>query len=183
MSAELGPEWRSRFDSFSAVPIASASIGQVHSGSVTLPSGSSLPVAVKIQFPGVSTSISSDISNLSLLLRSAFLLPKGLYLENTLKVMRGELEQECDYIREAECARKFGRLLGVGEPGEEGNLGGAFRVPRIVDELSTEKVLTMEMMEGKPLSRVTGLNQTLRNEVGRSWPSPYPVSLRELTRF
>jgi len=164
MSAELGPEWRSRFKEFSEVPIASASIGQVHSGMVSI-FGLDLPVAVKIQFPGVATSISSDLANLSLLLRSSFLLPKGLFLENTLKVMRGELQEECDYIREAECARRFGALLGTGEPGEEGYLGGPFRVPRILDELSTGKVLTMELMEGKPLSRVTGLSQTLRNEV------------------
>jgi aarF domain-containing kinase len=168
MSSELGAEWRSRFTDFSSVPMASASIGQVHSGSITR-NGVVTPVAVKIQFPGVSTSISSDLSNLALLLRTSALLPKGLFLDNTLRVMRGELEDECDYVREADCARRFGEFLGVGERGEEGNKGGFFRVPRIIDELSTSNVLTMERMEGVPLSRVGGLSQEKRNLV-RPWP-------------
>ena len=165
---DLGQDWRERFIDFNPIPVASASIGQVHTGTIPSPTagaGQTMPVAVKIQFPGVASSIASDLSNLSLLLTSSALLPKGLYLGSTIKAMRGELQDECDYAREADCARRFGRLLGVGERGEEGNLGGPFRVPRIVDELSTGRVLTMERMEGTPLSRVFDLPQEERDKV------------------
>lgn len=160
MAAELGPDWESKFKTFSAVPIASASIGQVHVGTIASADGSNdIKVAVKVQFPGVASSIASDLSNLGLLLRSSALLPKGLFLGNTMKVMKGELEDECDYVREAECARRFRDLL------EKDGERGLFKVPKVVDELSTASVLTMEFMEGKPISQIKGLSQEMRNKV------------------
>jgi aarF domain-containing kinase len=159
MSTEFGPDWQKMFSSFERVPIASASIGQVHKATMT---STGLPVAIKIQFPGIASSISSDLSNLSILLRSSALLPKGLYLQNTIAVMKRELEDECDYIREAESGRRFHRLL-KDYP--------YFKVPQVVDEASTSKVLTVEWMTGKALSRVKGLSQADRDAVSTS-PSP-----------
>jgi aarF domain-containing kinase len=176
MSTEFGPDWQKMFTSFDRVPIASASIGQVHKATMA---STGLPVAIKIQFPGVASSISSDLSNLSILLRSSALLPKGLYLQNTIAVMKRELEDECDYVREAESGRRFTRLLKDYD---------FFRVPTVVDEASSGKVLTVEWMEGKPLSRMKGLSQKDRDAVsylvrgkhqadGIDWrehPSPLP---------
>lgn len=153
MSTEFGPDWLKMFSSFDRVPVASASIGQVHRATIA---STGLPVAVKIQFPGIASSINSDLSNLSILLRSSALLPKGLYLQNTIAVMKRELEDECDYIREAEAGRRFARLL-------EGY--DFFRVPKVVDEASSSKVLTVEWMEGKPLSKIKGLSQQARDQV------------------
>ncbi len=154
MRAELGPGWESSFSSFTRLPLASASIGQVHSA--TLSSDNNLPVAVKIQFPGVQSSISSDLDNLSLLLRTSALLPRGLFLDNTLKVMRGELVDECDYIKEAENGRRMKEYLKDDE---------FFEVPTVIEELTTGKVLTTEMMSGKPLSQIKGFSQELRDKV------------------
>lgn len=148
---ELGADWQANlFTQFDRTPIASASIGQVHRA--VLKDGRQ--VAVKIQFPGVASSIESDLSNLSLLLRTSALLPKGLYLQNTIAVMRRELEDECDYIREAAAGKKFAHLL-AGDP--------FFIVPHVVDEATTGKVLTTEWMDGKPLSRVKNLSQETRD--------------------
>lgn len=153
MTAELGSDWSLLFSEFKRTPVASASIGQVHHAVLA---STGLPVAVKIQFPGIKDSIASDLNNLSLLLRSAALLPKGLYLENTIKVMRRELEDECDYLKEAESCRRFRTLL----DGDE-----YFQVPQVVDEASTGQVLTMEWMDGRPLSKTKNLSQETRNEV------------------
>lgn len=155
MSTELGADWQKIFSSFDRVPIASASIGQVHRATMR---DTGLTVAVKIQFPGIASSIDSDLGNLSLLLRSSALLPKGLYLQNTIAVMKRELEDECDYIREAESGRRFSELL----KGHD-----FFRVPTVVNEASTGKVLTVEWMDGKPLSRIKGLSQEARDKVSR----------------
>jgi aarF domain-containing kinase len=134
------------------MPFAAASIGQVHKAS--LPDGRQ--VAVKVQFPGVAESIDADISTLKGLLALSAVLPKGLYLENTLRVMRRELKDECDYVREAECARRFKALLQA-----DSNIA----VPKVIDHLCTAKVLTAEMMQGRPLSKSAHLNQSTKDHV------------------
>ncbi|WVQ96220.1 hypothetical protein IAU59_003324 [Kwoniella sp. CBS 9459] len=154
MREEFGPDWQSLFSSFDRTPIASASIGQVHRAVLA---SDSTPVAVKIQFPGVASSIESDLSNLSLLLRSSALLPKGLYLQNTIAVMRRELQDECDYVKEAAAGRRFSEYLAS---------DGYFQVPKVVDEATTGKVLTTQWMDGKPLSRVKNLSQEARDRIG-----------------
>jgi predicted unusual protein kinase regulating ubiquinone biosynthesis (AarF/ABC1/UbiB family) len=68
-------------------------------------------VAVKVQYPGVAASIESDLSYLRTLASMSSLLPKGLYLDNTIKVARRELGWECDYVREAESTETFRGLV------------------------------------------------------------------------
>ena len=153
MSTEFGSEWHSIFSSFDRVPFASASIGQVHRGVLA---SSDTAVAVKVQFPGIASSINSDLANLSLLFRSSALLPKGLYLQNTIAVMRRELEDECDYIREGDAGKRFEGFLRNDE---------FFVVPKVVDAATTGKVLTTEWMSGKPLSRIKGMSQETRDRV------------------
>ena len=153
MSSELGPDWRSNFSEFNPIPIAAASIGQVHSATLA---SNGMPLAIKVQFPAIAESITSDLNNLSMLLTAAALLPKGLFLGSTLKATKAELEDECDYVREAECARRFRKEL----EGDE-----RFEVMRIVDNLSTKKVLVMERMDGVPIVQAENRPQELRDEV------------------
>ncbi|KAK0555741.1 hypothetical protein OC844_006021 [Tilletia horrida] len=170
MTEDLGPDWRSHFDQFSPIPFAAASIGQVHSAILSSSHPSPLAgqkVAVKIQFPGIKQSIASDLSYLSTLLTASALLPKGLFLESTIKTMRGELEDECDYEREAEMGRRFARLLEAAAPSSiEGVM--QFCVPRVVDELCTGRVLTTEMMKGRPLTQASRYDQERRNRIATS---------------
>ncbi|GAA99495.1 uncharacterized protein L969DRAFT_93954 [Mixia osmundae IAM 14324] len=149
----LGQDWEERLADFSFVPFASASIGQVHRATQV---STGLPVAIKIQFPGVRNSIESDLSNLKLLLTASALLPRGLYLENTLKVLSRELDDECDYTREAQCGQRFADLL-------QGDT--RFSVPAIIPELCSEQVLTTEMMQGIPLTKTVRLAQDTRNRI------------------
>lgn len=154
MSTELGSEWSKLFATFDRTPIASASIGQVHRA--TLQSGEEM--AVKIQFPGIRDSITSDLSYLAPLLASSSILPRGLYLQNTIAVMKRELADECDYLKEAEAGRRFGAYL----DGDD-----YFDVPKVIDEACTERVLTTSWMPGKPLSRMKGMSQASRDNVSR----------------
>ncbi|CAG7848324.1 Protein ABC1 homolog, mitochondrial Flags: Precursor [Serendipita indica DSM 11827] len=168
MATELGADWRSHFSEFNPVPIAAASIGQVHAATLA---SNGMPLAIKIQFPAVAESITSDLNNLSMLLTASSLLPKGLFLENTLKATKAELEDECDYRREAECARRFRQEL----QGDE-----RFEVMQILDDLSTGKVLVMERMTGVPIVRAENWPQELRNEIASGILS---LCLRELFHF
>ena len=153
MSSELGPTWRSHFSSFNSIPIASASIGQVHAGVLA---SNGMPVAIKVQFPGIKESIDSDLDNLSLLLAASALLPKGLFLDSTIKATKVELADECDYLREAECAKRFRKEL-------EGD--DRFEVMKVVEELCTSKVLAMEHMKGEPVVQAERWSQDVRNRV------------------
>ncbi|KAK4938996.1 hypothetical protein LTR10_020655 [Elasticomyces elasticus] len=168
IAANLGPDWRDMFQQFDDRPMAAASIGQVH-GAI-LKSGKR--VAVKVQYPGVADSISSDLNNLSLLLTASRLLPKGLYLDRTIANARTELAWECDYIREAEGAKRFKELLADDQE--------AFTVPGIVDEASGKQVLTMERMEGLAVTKIRDLTQEQKDWIGTQI---LRLCLREITEF
>ncbi|KAL3230084.1 hypothetical protein RNJ44_01447 [Nakaseomyces bracarensis] len=135
MAKELGENWESLFKMFDKIPIAAASIGQVHNAELL----DGTKIVVKVQYPGVKESIDSDLNNLLLLLTASSLLPKGLFLDKTVANARTELKWECDYLREAKALQKFEALL-KDDP--------VFVVPHVFDELTTSNVLTMSRMEG-----------------------------------
>ena len=167
MSSEFGAQWRDLYAEFGDVPIAAASIGQVHKAK--LHDGRS--VAVKVQYPGVANSISSDLSNLSLLLTASRLLPKGLYLDKTIENARTELAWECDYIREAENTRRFGELVSDST---------TFKVPKVIDECSGKQVLTTEFMDGIGIAKSEKYSQELRDFLGTEIMR---LCLREIAEF
>ncbi|XP_068766635.1 atypical kinase COQ8B, mitochondrial [Struthio camelus] len=167
LAEELGPAWREKMSAFEETPFAAASIGQVHLG--VLRDGTE--VAVKIQYPGIAQSIRSDVDNLLSLLKMSVALPEGLFADNTLQVLQKELEWECDYHREAGCARTFRQLL-RDDP--------FFAVPRVIDELTTARVLSMELVSGVPLDRCLELSQDVRDEI---CSNILRLCLRELFEF
>jgi len=170
LTANLGTGWRDLFSEFSEVPMAAASIGQVHAARLA---STGTRVAVKIQYPGVADSISSDLSNLAVLLTASRLLPKGLYLDKTIANARTELAWECDYIREAQCAKRFAEIL---EPEAD-----VFRVPKVFDEASGAQVLTMEMMDGVAVTKtMKTLTQAERDFVGTAILG---LCFREVARY
>ncbi|CEL01656.1 Putative Molecular chaperone (ABC1) [Aspergillus calidoustus] len=168
LTDNLGPNWRDLFSTFEEVPMAAASIGQVH-GAVLQSTGQ--PVAVKIQYPGVADSIDSDLNNLSILLTASRLLPRGLYLDKTIANARTELGWECDYTREAECADRFRTLL-ADDP--------VFYVPAIIPEASGKNVITMERLNGVAVTKIQTFTQSQRNWIGTQI---LRLCLREITEF
>uniref|UniRef100_A0A669EBW1 Atypical kinase COQ8A, mitochondrial n=1 Tax=Oreochromis niloticus TaxID=8128 RepID=A0A669EBW1_ORENI len=149
---DLGPNWRDKLEYFEERPFAAASIGQVHLAKMK----DGREVAMKIQYPGIAKSIESDVNNIMTALRLSNALPEGLFPEHLIEVMSRELALECDYIREANCARKFSELL-KDHP--------FFCVPDVIDELSNKQVLTTTLVPGFPLDKATHLPQDLRNEI------------------
>uniref|UniRef100_A0A804UFS5 ABC1 atypical kinase-like domain-containing protein n=1 Tax=Zea mays TaxID=4577 RepID=A0A804UFS5_MAIZE len=153
LDAELGPDWSSRLRSFDYEPLAAASIGQVHRA--VLKDGSD--VVMKIQYPGVADSIESDIENVRLLLTYTNLIPKGLFLDRAMKVAKQELARECDYVLEASNQKRYKELLCDSD---------GYNVPKVIDQLSSRKVLTSEFVPGIPIDKVAQLSQETRNYVG-----------------
>ena len=169
LSQNLGADWRDLFENFEEIPMAAASIGQVH-GAVLKKTGQR--VAVKVQYPGVADSINSDLNNLSILLTASRLLPKGLFLDKTIANARTELAWECDYIREAQCGERFKQLLK-----DESSI---FAVPEIIHEASGKQVLTMERMNGIAVTKVKDITQEQRDWIGTQ---VIRLCLREICDF
>jgi len=100
------------------------------------------------------------------------ILPRGMYLDNTLKVAQRELGWETDYLREADCIEEFGRLL-QDDPD--------YQVPRLVREASGPMVLTMEWMPGETMNQVMQVReQTVRDRIGTNVLS---LCLKELFEY
>ncbi|XP_053238990.1 atypical kinase COQ8A, mitochondrial [Podarcis raffonei] len=167
LNNDLGPNWRDKLEFFEERPFAAASIGQVHLG--RLKNGKE--VAMKIQYPGIAQSINSDVSNLMTVLSMSNVLPEGLFPEHLVEVLSRELALECDYKREAACAKKFRELL-KDHP--------FFYVPAVVEELCSPHVLTTELVTGFPLDQAQELSQEIRNEICHNI---LVLCLRELFEF
>lgn len=140
MLNELGPDWRNYMQTFDERPFAAASIGQVHRA--TLKNGTM--VAVKVQYPGVAESIESDIDNLVGMLKVWDVFPHGFFIDNVVKVAKRELTWEIDYIREAEYTKQFKDMISP---------YGEYYVPKVIEELTTSRVLTTELVPGVPLDK------------------------------
>ncbi|KAL4202329.1 hypothetical protein AMTRI_Chr02g220510 [Amborella trichopoda] len=154
LASELGPDWSSKLKSFDYEPMAAASIGQVHRA-VTK---NNMEVAMKIQYPGVADSIESDIENVRRLLDYTNLIPRGLFLDRAMKVAKEELSRECNYELEAANQKHFRELLSDTE---------GFYVPMVIEDISSKRVLTTELVPGVAIDKVSGLNQEIRNYVGK----------------
>jgi predicted unusual protein kinase regulating ubiquinone biosynthesis (AarF/ABC1/UbiB family) len=118
------------------IPAAAASIGQVHRAVTT----DGRDVAVKVQYPGVHEAIESDLDAAEAMygMFSALML-KGLDAKGLVDELRARMREELDYRLEAENAIEFSRLF-AGHPW--------VRIPQVLPELSTDKVLTTEWVDG-----------------------------------
>jgi predicted unusual protein kinase regulating ubiquinone biosynthesis (AarF/ABC1/UbiB family) len=135
--AELGTPAAELFEAIDERPFAAASIGQVHRA---VHRGQ--PVAVKVQYPGIEDAIRSDLKMVAVIARLSAIgtAVDGAGLAGEL---RDRLLEECDYEREAASQALFARLLAT--------IDGA-RVPAVVAERSTRRVLTTVLADGVPLA-------------------------------
>ena len=152
---EFGKGAEDVFLDFDKEAFAAASLGQVHRA--RLKSGE--PVAVKIQYPGIARTIDADFRNLSALLLPLRLGKDWEYAKAQFEEVRRMLNQEVDYLREAESTRLARELF---RP-EDGIV-----VPRVHPEYSGKRVLTTDYIHGLHLPDYLATNptQASRNDFG-----------------
>ncbi|MCD2146001.1 ABC1 kinase family protein [Gordonia paraffinivorans] len=133
---ELGRTPEEVFAEFDPEPIASASIAQVHTA--TLHSGEE--VVVKIQRPGIADRLSPDVAILERLAGLVELSEYGRMLSarHVVEDFAAGLDAELDFRIEADTMREWFECL------QPGPFGDRVRVPQVYDELTTQRVLTME---------------------------------------
>ncbi len=134
---ELGADPQRLFLDWDPVPVAAASIGQVHRA--VMPDGRL--VAVKVQYPGIDRAITSDLDNAELLygLFSSLAL-KGLDSRALVDELRDRMGDELDYRLEASCQTEFA---------ERYRAHPFIHVPDVVPERSARRVLTSEWVDGR----------------------------------
>ncbi len=138
-----GPDVFTHVDA--AAPIASATIGQVHRARLRR---SGREVALKIRRPGIADALRADIRLLDAVVSVAAATGAAENMEHTRRCLRdlmATLEQEVDFMAEAETMRRFRRRLMA-----EGLTRGV-RVPRVHAELCTPDILVMEYLPSRPL--------------------------------
>jgi len=125
------------FDSFAAQSVNAASIGQVHKA---VKDGKKL--AVKIQYPGVADSISSDLAIVKPIAIRMFNL-KGQDSEKYFKEVENKLIEETNYLLELRQSKEITESCA-----HIPNL----KFPKYYEKLSSEKIITMDWMEGQHIS-------------------------------
>lgn len=128
------------YDKFEPNSVNAASIGQVHRAEKD---GKQL--AVKIQYPGVASSISSDLAMVKPIATRMFNL-KGKETEKYFQEMEGKLLEETDYILEVQQSKEITSACA-----HIPNM----RFPNYFEEMSSERIITMSWMKGEHLSEFT----------------------------
>ncbi|KAF8438534.1 ABC1 family-domain-containing protein [Boletus edulis BED1] len=153
LASALGPSWSDNFSSFDRIPFAAASIGQVHNAVLRAsvsPTGQEERVAIKIQFTNIANSITSDLGYVKLFLTAGRLLPKGLFLDCTVQVMKDELADECDYSREAHFLRRITRQVFLDRILVSKYLGCGMAIAKRIIELCLRELFQFRLMQTDP---------------------------------
>ena len=140
----LGKYPEDLYDSFTPVAMNAASIGQVHKATKD---GKNF--AVKIQYPGVAESISSDLALVKPFAIRMFNI-KGKDSDKYFKEVEDKLLEETDYVLELKQSLEVSEWCGKID-----NL----RFPKYYPEYSSEKILTMEWIQGEHLSEFAAHNE------------------------
>ncbi|WP_430400533.1 ABC1 kinase family protein [Flavobacterium sp.] len=143
------------FDVFNPESINAASIGQVHQAELE---GKKL--AVKIQYPGVAQSISSDLALVKPIAIKMFNI-KGKDSDKYFQEVENKLVEETDYINEVKQSKEIALACS-----HLPNL----RFPEYYEQWSSDRIITMDWMTGKHLSEFTAVNtnQDTSNIIGQA---------------
>ncbi len=148
---ELGRPLEEIYQRIDPVPLASASIAQVHGA--TLVTGED--VVIKVQKPGVETVLRTDLNGLYLAARVLETLAPRLSwtsISGIVDEIRSTMIEECDFIQEAQNLETFRRFL-------EKTDNQVATVPTVYHHCSTRRVLTMERFHGVPLTNLESLRR------------------------
>jgi predicted unusual protein kinase regulating ubiquinone biosynthesis (AarF/ABC1/UbiB family) len=155
MQAELGPDWRSRFQDFEIEAAASASLGQVHRA--VAPDGRQL--AVKLQYPDMQSAVEADVNQLRMVFAIHARMDPAVETGEILQEISARLREELDYELEARHMALYAAIF-RGDP--------LIRVPQVLPELSTKRLLTMNWLGGRRLLEYKAAPLEHRNQIARA---------------
>ena len=155
------------FKKFDRVPIAAASIGQVHRA-VTFDNHE---VAVKVQYPNIAKTIEADLANIDLTTMLAPLLWKGLDLKSLVDELKVRLLEEVDYANEAKNQQMFCEFF-YKHP--------FINIPKVYFEYSTSNILVSEYIKGSTFDDLVNWSHREKNMAAETI---YRFSFRSIYRL
>jgi predicted unusual protein kinase regulating ubiquinone biosynthesis (AarF/ABC1/UbiB family) len=164
MAAELGPDWRQRFNDFELEAAAAASLGQVHRA--TSLDGQAL--ACKLQYPSIESAVEADLTQLRVIFGLYRRYDASINPEQIYEELAERLREELDYDREARHMALYRHMLR-----DESEV----EVPGVLPELSTRRLLTMSWLDGRRLTDFEDAPLEQRNALAhnlfRAWYVPF----------
>ena len=164
MISELGINWNDCFKDFDYSPFAAASLGQVHKA-VT---NESREIVCKLQYPDMNSAVEADLKQLDVIFKINKNLGPAIGTDQIRKEIAERLREELDYKREGTHMKLFGEIL------KDYN---DIKIPELVDDLCTEKLLVMTYLPGEPLMNFKNSSQSVRNKIAkclfRAWWIPF----------
>ncbi|MGI9384414.1 MAG: ABC1 kinase family protein, partial [Methyloligellaceae bacterium] len=164
MAAELGPDWQSKFASFEHAAAASASLGQVHKAVAQ----DNRLLACKLQYPNMESAVEADLNQLKIVFSIHKRMNPAIETSEMTEEISARLREELDYDLEAGHMALY-RLAFEDDP--------LIRVPEVLRELSTRRLLTMTWLSGRPVLDYKGSPLEHRNQVARgmfrAWWFPF----------
>jgi predicted unusual protein kinase regulating ubiquinone biosynthesis (AarF/ABC1/UbiB family) len=152
---QLGASPEEVFAEWDPIPLAAASIGQVHRAMTH----DGQAVAVKVQYPGVDEAIRADLDNSAVLLQVTRMAFPSLDATSLVGELRSRIGEELDYRLEARNQIAFAQMF-AGHP--------FVHIPRIYPELSRQRVLTSELVVGARYDEAIEWPEAERNLAGEA---------------
>jgi predicted unusual protein kinase regulating ubiquinone biosynthesis (AarF/ABC1/UbiB family) len=152
MRAELGADWDSKFERFTPEASHAASLGQVHQAWMK----DGRKVACKLQYPDMASAVESDVGQLRLMLGMFKRLDGSIDPSAMVEEIADRLREELDYAREAKHMALYKLML------ENKDF---VSVPAPVPELSTQRLLTMDWVDGARLDAFEKAAPEVRNRI------------------
>jgi predicted unusual protein kinase regulating ubiquinone biosynthesis (AarF/ABC1/UbiB family) len=150
ITEELGQPPDRLFAAWDPIPIAAASIGQVHRAI----SNNGIALAVKVQYPGIAETIEADLGNVALLRKMLRIVAPSQDVPALLAELRERVTEELDYRTEAKNQQMFADYYD-GHP--------TIHVPRVLPEYSSRRVVTSELADGARFAELAGWSQAERD--------------------
>jgi aarF domain-containing kinase len=143
---ELGRSLESVYAEFDPIPLASASLAQVHRARLH----DGRRCAVKVQYPGIDGIIRADLRNMTMVLRWLALLERDFDYRILMREALKYVPMELDFVHESENADTMRRNFAD---------DASLIIPEVYREFTTRRVLTMELVEGIKVTDIAGLER------------------------
>ena len=163
MINELGNNWQNKFTKFEKNAVKAASLGQVHKAWVE-----NEKFACKLQYPDMISTVKADLNQIKLIFSIYKSWDKTINTSEIFDELSTRLMEELDYIREQKNMLIYSKMLSKQK---------SINAPIPLKTHSTERLITMTWLDGRPLMSYKKSKSEIRNKIAlelfKAWYIPF----------